>query len=94
MTWIPHPGWVSVRPVATEDTIGSLVIPRQAIDRMTRTQYEVVASGGAVVLEEEPETPSGVAPGDWILAPPRLAFTVIEEGVTLLSERHIWAILG
>jgi hypothetical protein len=62
---------------------------------MTRTQYEVLASGGPALVDpeddSEPETPGIFQPGDWIIAPPRVAVDVVEEGVLLLSERNVWA---
>lgn len=94
MAWSPLPGWLIVRPVETEDMIGSIVVPQQTIAEMTRSQYEVVASGGPGAPDpdsEEPETPGVYAAGDWIVAPQRVAFDVLEEQVTLLSERHVWA---
>lgn len=93
--WKPMPGWLIVKPVETEDKIGSLYIPGQAIQNMTRTQYEVIASGGPAPLPEdaEPETPGHIQPGDWVLAPQRLAFHVVEEDVMLLSERNVWAVI-
>lgn len=91
--WVPLPGWLLVRPVETVDTLGSLVVPQVAIDQMTRCQYEVVASGGHLPLEEVEDSPSHCGAGDWIVAPPRLAIHVLEEGITLLPERQVWAIL-
>lgn len=94
MNWKPMPGWLFVQRVETEDTLGSLYIPQQAIQNMTRTQYTVLASGGPAPVDpdsdEEPETPGHFQPGDWVLAPQRLAFDVQEEGLTLLSERNVW----
>lgn len=96
MSWHPMPGWLLVRPVETEDRVGSLYAPQQAIAAMTRTQHEVVAFGGPAPRDpeaEEPETIGDFAPGDWLLAPQRMAFHVPEEGVTFLSARNIWALL-
>ena len=96
MSWRPLPGWLFVKAVETEDKLGSLYVPNQAIQAMTRTQYEVVASGGPAPLDEdeEPETPGTIQSGDWIIAPQRLAFEVIEEGLVLLSERNVWAVIA
>lgn len=93
MAWSPLPGWLLVRPVDADDRMGSLYVPQQTVAHMTRTQYEVVAFGGASDQDpdEEPETPGRYAAGDWVIAPQRVAFEVVEEGVTFLSERHVWA---
>ena len=94
MAWRPLPGWLLVRPVDADDKLGSLYIPQQAIQHMTRTQYEVVASGGPAAPDpedEEPETPGRFATGDWVVVPQRLAFDVLTERVMLLAERHVWA---
>jgi len=92
--WRPLPGWLLVTPIETEEQIGSIVVPQQTIAEMTRTQYEVVASGGASVPDSEdaePETPGEYAAGEWIVAPQRVAFDVLEERIMLLAERHVWA---
>jgi len=95
--WKPRAGWLLVAPVQTEDTLpgGLIVIPEQTKARMTQWQYEVVASGGPAEPDpDEDESPSTLAEGDWILAPQRQAFDVIEEDVILLSERQVWAVIG
>ena len=93
MTWTPRPGWCLVRPVTTEETIGSIVIPDMVRAGMTRTQYDVIASGGPAPTVDD-ETPTTIRDGDWVLAPQRVAFDVIEEGITLLSARNVWAVIA
>lgn len=93
MAWSPLPGWLIVRPVEADDRLGSLYVPQQTVAHMTRTQYEVVASGGPSAPDpddDEVETPGEYAPGDWVIAPQRVAFEVAEESLMLLPERHVW----
>jgi len=95
--WVPLAGWLIVAPVTTEESFAGsqLLIPGTARARITRWQYDVLASGGPAPLEKkERATPSDILPGQWILAPQRVAFDVPEEEVTLLAERHVWAIVA
>lgn len=96
--WKPRPGWLLVAPVLTDEKLPNslLIIPEQIRAKMTQWQYEVVASGGPSEVDPEvwQDTPSNLSEGDWILAPQRVAFEVIEEDVILLAERQVWAVIG
>lgn len=93
--WKPRPGWLLVAPVLTDEKLPNslLIIPEQIRAKMTQWQYEVLASGGPGEAEED-ERPSDLSAGDWILAPQRVAFEVIEEDVILLAERQVWAVIA
>lgn len=96
MAWRPLPGWCIVTPVDAEDKLGSLYLPQQSVQAMTRTQYEVVVSGGPAWVDpddDDPPTPVIVGPGDWVIIPQRVAFDVVEERLMLAPSTHIWAVL-
>ena len=96
-TWRPRPGWVLVERVETEESFagGTILVPQQARDRMSRWQYAVVAQGS--FLKPDPEakgrqgTPSQLEAGDWILTPPRKAIAV-EGDLLVVQERDCWAV--
>lgn len=95
MRWRPRPGWVIVEPIETEETFsgGSIVIPVQARDRTALWQYTVVECVPGEV-GEEPETPSPLQPGDWVMTRPRAAFEIEEEKVWLVAEKDCWAVIA
>lgn len=96
--WKARAGWLVVQPVETEEQLpGSLlIIPDSVRQRMTQWQYEVVSSGGPGKPDEhrDPDCPSDIPEGAWIMAPQRVAFDVPEEGVILLAEREVWALIA
>lgn len=93
--WRPAKGWLLVQRIETEEQLGSLVIPDSARQRMAGWCYDVLASGGPLDLDEdaEPRTPHDFQPGDWILTPPRRAMDCDEEGLLLLPEDQVWAVI-
>jgi hypothetical protein len=96
--WKPRPGWLLVERVDTEETLdgGSIVVPVQARDRMSRWQYAVIASGSPLKPDPRSEAPIGTPTptraGDWILTPPRKAVG-IESDLLVLQERDCWAVI-
>jgi len=98
MSWLPRPGWVLVEPIDTEETFrgGTILIPQASRDRTAQWQYTVLAAGEPLELDEDadPETPSRLSVGDWVLAKPRAAVHVEEESIWLLPERDIWGRLS
>jgi hypothetical protein len=101
MAWIPRSGWLLVQKSATEERYGSLILTEKSRDRMSGWVYDVVSSGGP--LEPEPDemtgkllsagTPHCFQPGDWVLCPPRQAMDYQEEGLLLLPEAAVWAVI-
>lgn len=98
--WSPCPGWMLVRKSETDERLGSLVIPDAARDRMAGWVYDVLDSGGPLDPEpdengkvEDPGTPHPLKPGDWVLCPPRQAMECDDEGLLLLPEAAVWAVI-
>ncbi len=93
--WHPEPGWLIVRPVLTEEALGSIIVPPMVRDAMTRTQYEVVAVGDPPVEDEEdPGTPYDFQVGDWVIVPPRMSLDVMEEDLRLVGQSQVWGVIG
>lgn len=99
--WSPSPGWVVVRRPETEEKIGSIVITPTSQAQLIGWTYEIISSGGPMEPTKHPitgktpprGTPHDLQPGDWILTPPRQAVEVDEEGLLILPESSVWAVI-
>lgn len=95
MRWIPCRGWLVITPSEIDDQFGSLFLPKSAVERAAGWICDVVLDGGPPlpVEDEEPDMLPILAPGSWILSPPRRFIECDEEGLLVMPRSSAWAIL-